>query len=195
MTAVAKAGQTGSGNKAEQRSFGPLFCPSVAAFAIVLGGAVFGLVVAAVLCPGPPVTPVVFCLIVLASLGTMLPIGGAAAVMTVRQTPGRLALVAVGCAATVSIAVWHLWRIDDNWGRVSSAVLIGLSFSLLAIAAKRLSQRNVFPATLRLATVAFVFKLAIVGLLTASFVPSERNPLGFLVPSVERAGGEVGEAM
>ena len=165
----------------------PLFNDTVPSVAIILLGSVIALTAVAVLKPGavPPLWSIP--LVVFAAMAALLPAGVGAAVMLVRGSRGALTVVALAAGLT-TLLIWRdliQWSSTIGW-ILGVAAAVTLQALLLGVA-RGVRDRDIFPKPLRLATVAFVFKLALVGILAAAFIPSERNPLRSFIPAVKPA--------
>lgn len=123
-------------------------------------------------------------LIPLTTLAAFLPAALGSTALWIRRS--RLALTAgtVAAASTACAICCDLMRL--NRGQVAVAVVATfIGQIVIGLFAKKLAAHNVFPQPVRLATFALLFKLAIVGMLAAAFVPAERNPLritGWITP-------------
>lgn len=162
---------------------------------IVFACDVLAITLVALTVPKTPLTVSTAFLVPLATLSAFLPAALGAATMWIRRSRFSLAAGTLAAALTTFVVLGDL--IDASG---TSMVILGggvlVGQILFGLVAKRLSQRDFFPQPIRLATFALLFKLAIVGLLAAAFVPAERNPLrvaGWIdnVPTDDRpAAGE-----
>ena len=175
---------TGDPGKTDSVSQPTLFSPAVQPIAILLAANALAIAAAALSAPGPPIEAWAVPLIIFAAIGSLLPVGIGAALMVLRNSRFVIELVAVASGLTVMLTVRRLLAIESRPSTVILATGV-VSFELgLLWLGTRLASRNAFPQSVRLATTALVFKLAIVGLLAAAFVPAERNPLALVVPEV-----------
>lgn len=170
--------------QSDRSSENPIFADAVARAAVLLAANAIAVFLVSALKPGDGQTLWTIALAIPASLATVLPIGIGVAIMIVRGFRLVMPLAAIAAGLSTVIAIWHVWAIDTTQARISSAVCVALFELAVLSMSYRLSPRKIFPLPLRLAVLAFVFKLAIVGLLTAAFLPMDRNPLGWIVPSI-----------
>lgn len=169
----------------------PLFSPHYQPVAILLASNVFLVSAVAIFRSASFPETWMLPVILLAAMGTLLPVGIGSALMIIRRTRHAVFVAAVACGLTVFVVCQQLLNLQTALSNGLFAVSIAVAELTIGGLAHQLSNRNLFPHPTRLATTAFVLKLAIVGLLAAAFLPETRNPLGFLIPSVEAAGHEV----
>lgn len=143
---------------------------------IVFAADVIVVTVVAALVPSAGATGWSYLLIPLTTLAAFLPAALGSTALWIRRS--RLALTAGTVAAASSACAICCDLMTLTGGQIAVAVVATfIGQIVIGLVAKKLAARNVFPQPVRLATFALLFKLAIVGMLAAAFVPIERNPL------------------